>query len=79
MFDLIEDRAKPELKWWTIPGLAFTVFCLGFWVGILIDRRNSDPLEWAQLVFMIFVSWKVFSPLLWEIQSRIRSKNHNAL
>jgi len=75
MFELIEDGNKPEIKWWTVPAFVFTIFFCGLGTGILIGRRSADILQWAQLPFMLFVAWRVFSPLLREIRDRIHLNN----
>ena len=75
MFELIEDRNKPDIKWWTIPAFVFTIFFCGLGAGILIGKRSADFLEWAQLAFMLFLAWRVFSPLLREIRGCIQLNN----
>ena len=72
MFELIEDRNKPQIKWSTVPAFVFTIFFCRLGAGILIGRRSADFLEWAQLAFMLFLAWRVFSPFLREISGRIQ-------
>jgi hypothetical protein len=75
MFQLIEDRNKAEINWWTVPAFIFTIFSCGMGAGILIGRRSADLLEWAQLALMLLLAWRVFSPLLREIRGRLELTN----
>jgi len=70
VFDLIEDRKRPEIKWWTIPGAVFIIFCTGMDTGILIGRRNVDPFEWLQVVFLICISLGILWPIAREVMVR---------
>ena len=63
MFDLIEDRKRPQIKWWTMLGAALIIFCTGANAGILIGRRNTDPFEWLQVVFLLLISLGVLWPI----------------
>lgn len=56
MFDLIEDKTKPEIKWWTVPSAAFLILLVGVNFGILIGRRDVDPYDWVQAIFLFFVA-----------------------
>lgn len=70
MFDLIEDRKKPEIKWWTIPATIFLIFCTGVDVGILIGRRSVDRFDWLQAAGLVFVSLYILSPINRELAAR---------
>ncbi len=67
MFELLEDRKRPEIKWWTIPGVFLIVFCSGIAAGILIGRRNVDPFEWLQVAFLILIAFAILSPISREL------------
>jgi hypothetical protein len=63
MFDLIEDRKRPEIKWWTVPAAVFLIFCTGVNAGILIGRRTIDPVDWLQMAFLVVVIGRVLWPI----------------
>lgn len=63
MFDLIDDRKRPEIKWWTLPAAVFIVFCAGVDAGILLGGRNTDPSDWLQFAFLILISCLLLWPI----------------
>lgn len=70
MFDLIDDRKRLEIKWWTVPAEAFILFATGVDVGILIGRRDADPFDWLQAVFLIFGSLAILLRVVRELMRR---------
>jgi hypothetical protein len=70
MFDLIEDRKRPEIKWWTVPGAAVILFGAGVDVGILIGRRDADPSDWVQVAFLVLMSVLILLPIVRELSDR---------
>ena len=75
MFELIEDHDKPDIKRWTMPAAIIMVFLCGMEAGILIGRRKLDFFDWAQLAFLLFLTWRFLSPLLQEITHRLRLRD----
>ena len=63
MFDLIGERKRPAVKWWTIPAAVCIVFCCGVDTGILIDRRDTDPSDWLKVAFLILISVGTLWPI----------------
>ena len=77
MFELIDERNRPEIKWWTLPGLLFLVFSMGVGVGVLIERRSTDFLAWASIAFVSIVVWGLYwRPLLSGRVSPKRNHGH---
>ena len=70
MFELLEDRKRTEIRWWTIPGAAVILFGAGVAVGILIGRRDADPTDWAQVAFLVLVSVLALLPIGRELSDR---------
>ncbi len=65
MLELMEDRNRPAVKRWAMPGLLFQVFSMGVGVGILIERRSTDFLAWSSIVFVGILVWGLYwRPLL---------------
>lgn len=76
MFDLIDERKGPKLGIWTMAGLLFIVFFFGLGIGVLIERRSTDFLDWASVVFVGIGAWLLYChPLLDQIDKRVK-KNH---
>ena len=76
MFELVDECKGPKLNKWTMAGLLFIVFCLGMSVGMLIERRSTDFLAWASMVFGGVVVWILYChPLLDQIDMRVK-RNH---
>jgi hypothetical protein len=78
MFDLIEDPPHLQVKWWTLPSLILTVFCLGVVTGALIARRNTDYLEWAQVPVLAFLAWRIYQPTLHQLKSAVHHGDGHA-
>jgi hypothetical protein len=70
VFDLIEERKRPEIKWWTLPTALCLIFLAGVELGILIERRRyTDPSDWVQVAFLLIVSFGTAIPVLRELRS----------
>lgn len=70
MFDLIEDRKKLEIKWWTIPGAVFLIFYMRIDLGILIGRRSIDPFDCMQFLLFFLIALAILWPIGAELAAR---------
>lgn len=77
MFDLIEDRKRVEIKWWTLPSAVILIFLMGVDVGILIGRRDHHPFDWLQIAFLIVVLLWILLPIGREVASRLTAGGKN--
>lgn len=70
MFEIINDKRRYEIKWWMVPSAALMFLLLGINIGILIGRRDADPSDWLQVVFLLFVSLAIVWPVIRELMAR---------
>jgi hypothetical protein len=75
MFDLLETRAKPEIKWWTLPAAIGIVFLAGVNAGILIGQRVKDFDKWLEVIFQIVLVCVLLPPILRELLLRQKEAN----
>jgi hypothetical protein len=78
MFELLDDRTQIEVKWWTLPSFAFCWLGMGLSAGLMIGRRNTDPLEWGQFVLWLLLIWRIYAPFLRKINDALRHKDNRA-
>ena len=74
MFELIGDRNKSAIKWWTMPAMAFVIFACGVDVGVLVGRRSTDFPSWVELAFILLLAWRLTSPVFREVRERLHLK-----
>jgi len=74
MFELIEDHPKPEIYRWTLPCIVLIIFLVGVDAGLLIGKHSADLESWLTLAFLVFLAWRLSSPVFQEIKSRIRTR-----
>jgi len=73
MFELLNDRRRTAIKWWTLPSLFLITLSLGVNIGILIGRRDWDFFQWAGVGLSAVIAWLIISPILREIKARVPS------
>jgi ABC-type polysaccharide/polyol phosphate export permease len=77
MFEMLDERRRPQIKWWTLPSVLVIVLCLGIDIGLLIGRRNGEISQWIQIAFLAFMVWWLVSPVVREIKTHFpHTDNH---
>jgi hypothetical protein len=75
MFKLLDRRYDRELlRPRNAIAAVVSVFMIGVGAGILIGRRNWDPLEWLQVAFCGVVTWSIFRPVFREFYSFLKDR-----
>lgn len=63
MFEFLDERKRPEIRWWTIPAAVLMIFLAGANAGILIGRRVTDPFDWLLVASLLLTAVATLWPI----------------